>query len=99
MELFWLLLILGVALIGGLIAWLGDSVGRRVGRKHLRIFGLRPKTTGLVFAVGSGVLVALATFGTVSILARSTVDNAIKAPEMRLELEQLKRSLKSIESE
>ncbi len=99
MELFWLLLILGVALIGGLIAWLGDSVGRRVGRKHLRIFGLRPKTTGLVFAVGSGVLVALATFGTVSILARSTVNNAIKAPEMRLELEQLKRSLKSIESE
>jgi uncharacterized protein (DUF3084 family) len=99
MALFWLLLILGIALIGGLIAWLGDSVGRRVGRKHLRIFGLRPKTTGLVFAVGSGVLVALATFGTVSILARSTVDNAIKAPEMRLELEQLKRNLKAIESE
>ena len=99
MELFWLLLILGVALIGGLIAWLGDSVGRRVGRKHLRIFSLRPKTTGLVFAVGSGVLVALATFGTVSILARSTVDNAIKAPEMRRELEQLKRSLKGIDSE
>jgi uncharacterized protein (DUF3084 family) len=99
MELFWLLLILGVAFIGGIIAWLGDSVGRRVGRKHLRIFGLRPKTTGLVFAVGSGVLVALATVGTVSILARSTVDNALKAPEMRLELEQLKRNLKGIDSE
>jgi uncharacterized protein (DUF3084 family) len=53
----------------------------------------------LVFAVGSGVLVALATFGTVSILARSTVDNAIKAPEMRRELEQLKRNLKGIDAE
>ncbi len=99
MLLFWLLLVLGVALIGGLIAWLGDSVGRRVGRKHLRLFGLRPKTTGLVVAISSGVLVALATVGTVSLLARSTVDNALKAPEMRLELEQLKRSIKSINSE
>jgi uncharacterized protein (DUF3084 family) len=101
MPLFWslLLLILGAAFIGGIIAWLGDTVGRRVGRKHLRIFGLRPKTTGLIFAVGSGVLVALATVGTVSLLARSTLDNAIKAPEMRLELEKLKRNLKGIESE
>ncbi len=96
---FWVLLVLGVALIGGIIAWLGDSVGRRVGRKHLRLFGLRPKTTGLVFAIGSGVLVALATVGTVSLLARSTVDNALKAPELRLELEQLKTGIKSIEVE
>jgi uncharacterized protein (DUF3084 family) len=96
---FWLLLVLGVATLGGVIAWLGDSVGRQIGRKHLRIFGLRPKTTGLVFAIGSGVLVALATVGTVSLLARSTVDNALKAPEMRLELEALKTNLKKINSE
>ncbi len=99
MLLFWVLLVLGVALIGGSIAWLGDSVGRRVGRKHLRLFGLRPKTTGLVVAISSGVLVALATVGTVSLLARSTVDNALKAPEMRLELEQLKGSIKNINNE
>ncbi len=101
MDLLWrlLLLALGVALMGGVIAWLGDSVGRRVGRKHLRIFGLRPKTTGLVFAIGSGVLVALATVGTVSMLDRSTVENALRAPEIRLELEQLKRNLKGINTE
>jgi uncharacterized protein (DUF3084 family) len=96
---FWLALVLGVATLGGVIAWLGDSVGRQIGRKHLRIFGLRPKTTGLVFAVGSGVLVALCTVGTVSLLARSTVDSALKAPEMRLELEALKTNLKKINGE
>jgi uncharacterized protein (DUF3084 family) len=83
---FWVFLLLGVALIGGLIAYLGDNVGRRVGRKHLRLFGLRPKTTGLVVAVMSGVLVALATVGTVALLARSTVDDALRAQEIRREL-------------
>jgi uncharacterized protein (DUF3084 family) len=96
---FWLALVLGVATLGGVIAWLGDSVGRQIGRKHLRIFGLRPKTTGLVFAIGSGVVVALCTVGTVSLLARSTVDSALKAPEMRLELEALKTNLKKINGE
>ncbi len=96
---FWVLLLLSVGIIGGVIAWLGDTVGRRIGRKHVRIFGLRPKTTGLVFAIGSGVLVALATVGTVSLLARSTVDNALKAPEMQLELEQLKQNTKKINTE
>ncbi|MFN3266427.1 MAG: DUF3084 domain-containing protein [Deinococcales bacterium] len=96
MYTFWLLLLFGVATLGGLIAWLGDNVGRHIGRKHLRIFGLRPRTTGLLFAVGSGVLVAFATVGTVSLLARSTVNNALRAPEMLLELEKLKGELKKI---
>ena len=99
MWLFWVLLLLGVAIIGGVIAWLGDSVGRRVGRKHVRIFGLRPKTTGLVFAIGSGILVALATVGAVSLLAQSTVNDALKAPEIRLELIKLKSSIKTINAE
>jgi predicted nucleic acid-binding Zn-ribbon protein len=91
--LFWVLLLTGVAVLGGVIAFLGDSVGRRVGRKHLRLFGLRPKTTGLVFAIGSGVLVSLATVGTVALLARSTVDNALRAQDTYREYQEVKRQL------
>ena len=80
--LFWVLLLTGVAILGGGIAYLGDSVGRRVGRKHLRLFGLRPKTTGLVVAVLSGVLVALVTVSAVALLARSTVNDALRAQEL-----------------
>ncbi len=90
-TLFWILLLTGVAVIGGVIAFLGDSVGRRVGRKHLRLFGLRPKTTGLVFAIGSGVLVALFTVGTVALLARTTVDNALRAQDIYQELQNAKK--------
>jgi uncharacterized protein (DUF3084 family) len=90
-ALFWVLLLTGVAILGGGIAYLGDSVGRRVGRKHLRLFGLRPKTTGLVVAVLSGVLVALLTVSAVALLARSTVNDALRAQEIRQELNAVKK--------
>jgi predicted nucleic acid-binding Zn-ribbon protein len=96
---FWVLLLLGVAILGGLIAYLGDSVGRRVGRKHLRLFGLRPKTTGLVVAVLSGVLVALLTVGTVALLARSTVDDALRAQEIRSELNAVRKQFSATTAE
>jgi uncharacterized protein (DUF3084 family) len=97
--LFWVLLLTGVALLGGLIAFLGDSVGRRVGRKHLRLFGLRPKTTGLVVAIASGVLVALATVGTVALLAQSTVNDALRAQEIRQELNTVKKQFATASGE
>jgi uncharacterized protein (DUF3084 family) len=97
--LFWILLLTAVAVLGGVIAFLGDSVGRRVGRKHLRLFGLRPKTTGLVFAIGSGVLVSLATVGTVALLARSTVDNALRAQDTYREYQLVQKRLAASTSE
>ena len=96
---FWFLVLASVAFLGGLIAYLGDVVGRKVGRKHMRLFGLRPKTTGLVVAVGSGVLVALVTVGAVGLLARSTVDNAFRANEINQEYQVAKLKLNSVEEE
>jgi predicted nucleic acid-binding Zn-ribbon protein len=96
---FWILVLLSVAFLGGLIAYLGDVVGRKVGRKHMRLFGLRPKTTGLVVAVGSGVLVALVTVGAVGLLAQSTVNNAFRANEINQEYQTAKQQLASVEEE
>ncbi len=96
---FWVWLLLGIGLLGGIIAWLGDNVGRRVGRKHLRLWGLRPKTTGLVFAIGSGVIVALATVGTVGLLARSTVNDAFRAQELRTQYNQVRNEFAGVQRE
>jgi uncharacterized protein (DUF3084 family) len=96
---FWILVLVSVAFLGGLIAYLGDVVGRKVGRKHMRLFGLRPKTTGLVVAVGSGVLVALVTVGAVGLLAQSTVNNAFRANEINQEYKNAKQQLASVEEE
>ena len=59
-------LITAVALIGGLIAFVGDRVGMRAGRKRLTMFGLRPKYTSIVIAVLTGILTAATTLGILS---------------------------------
>jgi hypothetical protein len=55
-----ILLIAGIAVIAGAIAYVGDRVGHQVGRRRLSLFGLRPKYTSTIVAVATGMLIALA---------------------------------------
>jgi hypothetical protein len=54
-----LLLIVVIAFVAGSIAYVGDRVGHQVGRKRLTLFGLRPKYTSTIVAVGTGVMIAV----------------------------------------
>ncbi len=55
-----IILIVLITLVAGLIAYIGDRVGHQVGRRRLTMFGLRPKYTSTIVAVGTGMLIALA---------------------------------------
>ncbi|KAF0133891.1 MAG: hypothetical protein FD145_1003 [Candidatus Saganbacteria bacterium] len=57
-------------LISGVIAFIGNNVGRYFGKKRLSVFGLRPRNTALIFTVISGVLIALMTFLTVVVISQ-----------------------------
>lgn len=59
-----------LALLGGIIAMVGDQVGRRVGRKRISIFNLRPRYTSLIFTVGFGMLISIVTIGIVSVVSK-----------------------------
>ncbi|MBI2298384.1 MAG: DUF3084 domain-containing protein [Armatimonadetes bacterium] len=61
---FWVGLIL-VLLLSGLVAYLGDMIGRRIGRKRLTWLGLRPRHTAVLFTVLTGALIALLAVGVV----------------------------------
>ena len=78
-------IVLFLVLLGGLIAYAGDVIGRRVGRRHLRLFGLRPRTTGLVVAVLSGMLVALVVFAAFMLLVRGARETILEAEKVRQE--------------
>ena len=52
-----------IMIVAGLIAYIGDRVGHQVGRRRLTLFGLRPKYTSTVVAVGTGMLIALGVTG------------------------------------
>lgn len=53
-----LALVLAITLVAGGIAYVGDRVGHQVGRKRLTMFGLRPKYTSTIVAVGTGMMIA-----------------------------------------
>jgi hypothetical protein len=52
------LLIFGITLLAGGIAYIGDRVGHQVGRRRLTLFGLRPRYTSTIVAVGTGMIIA-----------------------------------------
>ncbi len=82
-------IVLFLVLLGGLIAYAGDVVGRRVGRRHVRLFGLRPRTTGLLVAVFSGMLVALVVFAAFMLLVRGARETILEAQTVRAERDRL----------
>lgn len=82
------LLIPVLALASGLIAWVGNAVGRRVGKNRLSLFGLRPRTTAQVVTVVTGVLINLVTVGAVLAFSR----------DARLALFELRQTLESLEA-
>ena len=55
-------LILVLAVTGGVIAFIGDRLGTRIGKKKLSIFGLRPRHTAVVVTIFTGVCITTVTF-------------------------------------
>ena len=66
-----LILVFTLIIISGLIAFVGDWVGLKIGKKRVSIFGLRPHHTAIVITVISGILIAIIT---ITMLAISSND-------------------------
>lgn len=61
MELSPFLLLTLLVILGGVIAYLGDWLGRKMGKKRLRIMNLRPRHTAILFTVIMGALIPVIT--------------------------------------
>ncbi|AEB12197.1 DUF3084 domain-containing protein [Marinithermus hydrothermalis] len=88
-----------LVLLAGLIAYVGDVVGRRVGRRHLRLFGLRPRTTALVFAILTGMIIALVAFFAFFFLAEDARRTILEAEQVRLERDRLREEVTRLSGE
>ncbi|MDO4204280.1 MAG: DUF3084 domain-containing protein [Selenomonadaceae bacterium] len=56
-------LILVLTIAGGAIAFIGDRLGTKIGKKKLSLFGLRPKHTSTLVTIATGLLITITTFG------------------------------------
>lgn len=82
-------LILVLALMGGLIAYLGDKLGSKIGKKRLRLFGLRPHDTSVVMTIFSGMLVAALTITVLTIASKEVRTALFGMKQMRAEIASL----------
>lgn len=53
-------------IMGGVIAFFGDRIGSKVGKKRMTLFGLRPKYTSVIVTIIAGALIS---FSTIAVLA------------------------------
>ena len=88
-----------VVLLAGFVAYSADTIARRAGRRHLRLFGLRPKTTALVVAVLAGMGISLASMLAFFALNRQAIRNIEQADQLRKELNGLKVDVKRVQSD
>lgn len=104
MTLLWLLLLL--ALLSGLVAYLGDRVAKWVGKRHWRLFRLRPRQTATLVAVATGVVIGLMGFGLFLLVNRQARQTILEAEAVRkerdallLERDRLLEARKALEAE
>lgn len=70
MESGWFMLIV-LAVMGGLIAYLGDKIGYKVGKRKIKLMGLRPKYTSILVTIMTGISIAVVTLGVMSVLSEN----------------------------
>jgi len=57
-----------LAIAGGVIAYIGDTIGKRLGKRRVSVFGLRPRSTAILISALTGVAIALLSLGAMLIL-------------------------------
>ena len=78
-----IVLILTLIIISGLIAYIGDLTGFRVGKKKITIFVLRPRRTAILIAILTGIIISILTITILSILSKDVRTALFGMEELR----------------
>ncbi|MDI3280009.1 MAG: DUF3084 domain-containing protein [Bacillota bacterium] len=87
-------LVLVLIFTGGIIAYIGDQIGRRVGRRRLSLLGLRPRYTSIVITVITGVLIAAANLAILSAVSEDVRTALFSMKQLQLALSRSQLELK-----
>ena len=101
-----IVIIILLIILSGLIAYLGDQIGMKVGKKRISIFGLRPKYSSIIITVITGILIAglsIAILLTVYGSLREAIFNinkvVVRLENLDEELSQKDKELKNMKKE
>jgi uncharacterized protein (DUF3084 family) len=89
-----ILLILTVIIISGIIAYIGDLTGFRIGKKKISIFGWRPHRTAVFITILTGIIISILTITVLSILSNDVRTALFGLDELRQKQYELTQEIK-----
>lgn len=81
-------------IMGGAIAFLGDRIGSKVGKKRLTLFGLRPKYTSVIVTIISGVLISFTTIAVLAVVNENVRVALFGLSQLQAEMDSLNQEIK-----
>ena len=79
-------LILILAVMGGAIAFIGDRLGTKVGKKKISLFGMRPRHTSMLMTVITGIFIVTATLGVMTATSKDVRTALFGMEKLKAEL-------------
>ena len=84
---------------GGVIAFIGDKLGTKIGKKRLSIFNLRPRHTSMIITVITGSLITALSMGTLAVVSKDVRTALFGMEELNATMESTKIELKKVSDE
>lgn len=90
------IIIFCTGIIGGSIAFLGNQLGRYIGRKKLSIFGLRPRYTSMLITIITGLLIASLTLTIAVVLSEPIRVSLTTHQKLQQDIDKLRDQLRQL---
>lgn len=92
-------LIIVLIITGGVIAFIGDRLGTKIGKKRLSIFGLRPRHTSILITILTGICITTLTFGIMAAVSENVRTALFGMEKLNQTMQQTKSSLQTATAE
>lgn len=80
-------------LVSGLVAFIGNLVGRAIGRKRLTLFGMRPRYTAQIITVITGMMITVVTLAVVLLASQDARQALFHLQEVQQQTRQLEAQI------
>ena len=91
------ILIPTLILVSGLVAFVGNLVGRSIGRRRLAVLGLRPRYTAQLITVLTGMLITVVTLAVVLLVSNDARQALFHLQEVQQQIAQQEAQLRALQ--
>lgn len=92
-------LILTLIVVSGVLAYLGDVLGMRIGKKRITLFNIRPRTTSRAITALTGMIISIAILVTMTVMSENVRTALFSMKFIQGQLQSLTRDLQESRNE